>query len=111
MTEADLQKRVLKYARTHGIFARKLVAVNYRGFPDLMLARDARILFLELKTPRGTGVLSALQKASLDEMRKAGLQVAVADTYDDAIHVIENTLNAHPEKPDTGTERRDRAAL
>lgn len=96
LTEAELQKRVLKYARNNGIFARKLVAVNYRGFPDILLAYGGYILFLELKTPNGTGVLSKLQKATLAEMQKAGLQIAVADTYDDAIRVIGSALHVIP---------------
>lgn len=96
MTEAELQKRVLKYARNNGIFARKLIAVNYRGFPDILLASGGHTLFLELKTPNGTGVLSRLQKATLTEMQKAGLQIAVADTYDDAIRVIGSALHVVP---------------
>jgi hypothetical protein len=110
LTEAELQKRVIKYARTHGIFTRKLIAVNYSGFPDLMLAKNAKVLFLELKNPKGTGRLSSLQVLSLNEMRAAGLQVAVCDTYDDAIHVIESSLHANTSTPDPRTTSGDYAS-
>lgn len=92
MTEAALQQRITKYARRHGVFARKIVAVNYRGFPDLFMAYGGDSWFIELKNPFKTGKLSRLQEVCIAEMRAAGLQVYVIDDYDVAISVIEDHI-------------------
>lgn len=111
MIEAQLQQRVIKYARANGIFTRKLVAVNYRGFPDLFLAKNGRCLFLELKTPKRTGIVSALQKTTHEEMRRAGLLTAIVDTYDGAIAAIESALHVDAQPSDHRARKRDHAAI
>ena len=46
-----------------------------------MLVND-RVVFVELKTPAGTGRLSALQKREIELLRHAGADVRIIDTVE-----------------------------
>jgi len=60
------------------------VQADGEGFPDLVLARDERLLFRELKV--GKAVLSLAQERWLRDLRDAGADVGVwRDTDIDAI--------------------------
>ena len=89
-TEAHLQGYLFRQAKRHKIFCRKMQATGRRGFPDVMLVND-RVVFVELKTPAGTGRLSALQKREIELLRHAGADVRIIDTkegVDDLINEI-----------------------
>jgi hypothetical protein len=55
MTEAELQALLIDAARLHGwyVFHDRDSRGNAAGFPDLVLIRPPRVLFVELKSPRG----------------------------------------------------------
>ena len=64
MSEAELKRLVVGYARLHGWAVYHVPMTTMRngggsGYPDLTLARDGEVLWMELKTE--TGVLSKLQ--------------------------------------------------
>lgn len=56
--ERDLRIQVMKYARSKGykVWRIENSLSGYRGLPDLIVARDAKFMFVELKSP--TGVVS-----------------------------------------------------
>jgi len=78
-TEAHLQGYLFRQAKRHIIFCIKMQATGRRGFPDVMLVND-RVVFVELKSPSGTGRLSALQKREIELLRHAGADVRIIDT-------------------------------
>jgi hypothetical protein len=60
MTEAELRAAVVKLARQHGwlVFGMPMAKLrrpvrNASGYPDLTLARNGEVLWLELKADRG----------------------------------------------------------
>jgi hypothetical protein len=56
-------------------------AVSRRGFPDLMLIfPGGRVVLVELKTSRG--VLSALQKRTIERLRRQGAEVEVISSIE-----------------------------
>ena len=81
-TEKDLHNCLRRVARDHGILFHKMKSKSARGFPDVMLAKGGKVLFVELKSPSGTGRVSALQKRCHVQMRGAGLDVTVVDSED-----------------------------
>ena len=87
-TEAHLQAYLFRQAKMYQIFCRKMQASGRRGFPDVLLIND-RVVFVELKTPAGTGRLSALQKPEIDRLRHAGADVRVIATKEDVDGLIE----------------------
>ncbi len=63
MNEAEFQRQVVKAARDHGWFVchvgraqvrpGRTITPATRGFPDLVLVKPPRVVFLELKGPDG----------------------------------------------------------
>ncbi len=101
MKEEDFQRQVIALAKLHGFRVSHFrpgrhasgrwatpVQGDGVGFPDLILVRGPRLLFVELKTD--TGVLAPAQQAWLDALRAAGQMVAVWRPYNWA--EIEATL-------------------
>ena len=76
-TEAALQRYLFAQAKKHFVFARKMQATGRVGFPDVLLASDARAVYVELKSPNGTGRLSKMQEREIKRMRAAGLDVRI----------------------------------
>ena len=89
-TEDHLKGYLFRQAKRHIIFCRKMQATGRRGFPDVMLVND-RVVFIELKTPAGTGRLAALQIVEIRLLRRAGADVRIIDTkeaVDDLINEL-----------------------
>lgn len=76
-TEKNLHEYLKREAKSAGVVFHKLESRSRRGFPDVMLARDGKTIFVELKSPRGTGRLHPLQVHCHEELRSAGLVVEV----------------------------------
>ena len=63
MTEKNLQKKIVKYAKDRGVLAYKFSSPARRGVPDLILVgKRGQVVFMELKNPNEKGRLSELQK-------------------------------------------------
>ncbi|HEY0891272.1 MAG TPA: VRR-NUC domain-containing protein [Nocardioides sp.] len=86
MTEAEWQRQVLALAERHGwrsMHVRRSQAragrwsttTSVAGWPDLLLWRPGRVVAAELKAENGA--LSLAQRAVLDELAEAGLEVHV----------------------------------
>lgn len=58
----------------------------HRGFPDLMVISDGRVLFLELKAPKGR--LRPDQEAFRDAVLAQGLSWALVRSLDDALGAL-----------------------
>ncbi len=78
ITEAQWQETVTEYATTRGWlwYHPNLSLRDEAGFPDLVLVRGGRVLFVELKTERGR--LRAEQVAWLQALAKAEMDVMVS---------------------------------
>lgn len=91
-TEKDLHNYLRKQCKLHRILFFKTVAEGQRGFPDCTLISDNSLtVFVELKSPAGTGHLSALQKSTINKMLDKGANVFVLDSkqgVDDLIDII-----------------------
>ena len=92
-SEALLQNYLIKQAQAHGIYARKLVAVGRTGFPDVMIAFDSKVLFIELKSPTGRGRLSKKQDREIKRMLDVGLFVIVLQSREEVDEVLRKILN------------------
>ena len=87
MTEAQFQRSVIELAQLNGWKVahfrpaqngkgawRTPVAADGAGFPDLVLVKDGRLIFAELKT--NTGRVRPEQKSWFDELCMVGLDSA-----------------------------------
>lgn len=97
VTEKTFQKstiaKIKSAAKAQGlpVFIAKMEAVGQRGFPDLLIICAGKSLYLELKSPKGTGVLSPLQERMHRDLREAGAWVEVASNMETVDQLI-NTL-------------------
>ena len=97
VTEKTFQKSVIakikSTAKAQGlsVFIAKMEAVGQRGFPDLLIVCAGKSLYLELKSPKGTGILSPLQERMHRDLREAGAWVEVAANMETVDQLI-NTL-------------------
>jgi hypothetical protein len=98
VTEKTFQKTVVsrakKLAAQRGkfLFIAKMEAVGQRGFPDLLLISGGVSLYLELKSPKGTGVLSPLQVRMHQDLVAAGAWVEVGSNLEFIDSLLEKLL-------------------
>jgi hypothetical protein len=88
--ERTLESRLGKYCRKVGILYIKGKATGQKGFPDRMLIRGGKVLFLELKR-KGCKPLPT-QVYWMKQLQYAGVKSEWADNYDDAVKIIEETF-------------------
>lgn len=69
ITEAQFQKQVLQAARTFGFLSyhTRYSIGSTRGFPDLVLVKPPRVIFIELKTEAGN--TSSYQDEWIEQLR------------------------------------------
>jgi len=93
-TEAHLQAHLFRRARELDIYCRKMASVGRVGFPDVLLVRGGRVVFVELKSPSGTGRLSEMQKREIRRLKDAGAQVYVVDSKEGVDNVFKQIADA-----------------
>jgi len=71
LTETDIRRQIQDYLRWKGwLVVYQLQGLGaYRGLSDLIAVKDGRVLFIELKTPRG-------RQSKYQEEFQAGLEAA-----------------------------------
>lgn len=76
MKESTIERKFVRACRERGAMSYKFVSPSHRGVPDrIVVTADGRIVFVELKTPRGS--LSGLQKYEIARLRDRGVAVWV----------------------------------
>lgn len=64
------QKQLIKEYTDKGFLVLKTIRLNKSGFPDLMLLKEGRVIWIESKEENDT--LKPLQKKRIDELRELG---------------------------------------
>lgn len=86
MLEKELEAKVVKYAKDHGILTYKFVSPNNRGVPDRIFLKDGYTLFIEFKSPRGQ--CTELQKREHQRIWDVGHKVFVVHDYEAAVELL-----------------------
>jgi hypothetical protein len=94
--ERDLQAYVKKECQRLNILCYKLEATSHRGMPDLLLLRQGRAAFVEVKSPTGRGRLTMLQARMHKRLREAGFGVTVVDSVEKANLVLREFYEGIP---------------
>jgi len=80
MLEESVEARLISLVTRRGGVCIKLSPKGYKGIPDrLVVLPGGRIMFVELKRPKG-GVVSGLQSWWHDTLKRLGAEVHVAST-------------------------------
>ena len=104
--EKVLERRLGQYCKDHGIIYVKGKATGQKGFPDRMLIRSGKVLFLELK--RKGCKPSPLQKHWQNKLWCEGMEAEWTDNYDDAVRIIEEVFGG-VKSQDTKVSQNDQA--
>lgn len=81
MTESGLQKWAFKEGKALGVLMFKFSSPSRRGVPDaLAIMPSGETIYIEFKSPKGTGRLSALQEATIARFKARGAAVYVVDS-------------------------------
>jgi hypothetical protein len=90
-SESQIEKNVVRFAKEEGCYVRKFKAPGNRGVPDkLFLAPNGIVFFIEFKKP--TGVLSAMQKDEIAQIKKRKGNVFVVDNVPDGRAIVQSIL-------------------
>ena len=83
LTETDIRRQVRDYLRIRGWFVFHILQGLgcYLGVTDLIAVRDGRVLFIELKTPRGRQ--SEYQRKFQADLEAAGGEYILCYGIDD----------------------------
>lgn len=88
MREAELEQKVVRWCKQHGLLTYKFTSPSNRGVPDRLVicTRNGCILFLELKQEGAKP--TALQVHEMGRLTEAGCTVHWADNLDDCIRIL-----------------------
>ncbi len=76
MTEQQIQAQRIRELEDQGYYVIKLIQTNKNGIPDLIaIPPNSDVLFSEIKKKRG--VVSALQKYRMKELKEYGIKTEV----------------------------------
>jgi Uma2 family endonuclease len=82
MNEVNIEKRLKLKVQQMGGLALKLISPGNAGVPDrLILFKNARVAFVELKSP--SKKLRALQRKRKNQLEEMGFKVYTIDSYKD----------------------------
>ena len=93
VSEKKLQSYLMDRAKMHNIYCRKVMAVGRTGFPDLFLAKNGRVILIEVKSPTGKGRLSQKQIVEIERIQNAGLKVFVVEKFSEVDKVFQQILD------------------
>mgnify|MGYP003651614095 FL=1 len=79
-TEKNLQDYIMKECKKRNILCHKMESRTSRGWPDLLLMFGGQTVFIEVKSPSGTGKLSPHQVRTIHDIDCHGGWTAVVDS-------------------------------
>ena len=95
-TEKDLEKYTVKLCKRFNVTIRKFVSPAKRGVPDrILIGRQGRIVFLELKHPVRGGKVSKLQREECTLLRERNCEIYVTNSPA-VIREIVISLDSYP---------------
>ena len=72
MLESKIQASCIKYAKSKGWYVLKVIKCNISGFPDSVLFKDGKTIFIEFKSE--IGKQSALQVYQQKQLESQGFK-------------------------------------
>lgn len=73
--ESKIQARIIKRLESEGYYVVKLILTSKNGIPDLLLLKDGKASFVEVKRPGKNP--RPLQEYRINELRKLGFECKV----------------------------------
>ena len=100
-TEKKFEAHCAKEARKLGILAYKFQSPSNRGVPDMLfIFPSGETIYIEFKSPKGTGKISVLQAKTIEKFNQQKVSVYVIDNVQYFNQVIAHHLNKGPRDSD-----------
>lgn len=84
--ESEIEQSHRRRAMRAGWFVEKIMRTGRNGFPDRFYAKAGRVVLIEWKRP--DGVFSAIQMQRHKELQKAGIEVHVVYSVEEADEIL-----------------------
>ena len=78
--ESSVQRKIIKHYEQQGFFVLKVIVCNKKGFPDLILFKDGKTFFIEVK--REGEEPKPLQLVRHEQLTNLGFTVKTIIGYD-----------------------------
>lgn len=88
---SKFQTELIKKYEAEGYTVLKTIRLNRSGYPDLMLLKNGKVIWIESK--EGKDTLKPLQKKRIDELRANGFEAFCLHAENGLIYPIENENN------------------
>ena len=79
--ESEIQAKCIKYAQSEGWIVLKIIASNMNGISDLILFKDGKTIFIEVKTEKG--IIAPLQLYRQKQFRESGFVAEIVRSLDE----------------------------
>jgi Holliday junction resolvase len=79
MLESKIQSKIIKKLEKEGYFVLRLIRTNKNGIADLLVLKDGKTTFIEVKQPKG--VVSELQKLRKKQLEEQGFEYKIWIDY------------------------------
>lgn len=89
MSEAYLSRQIYNYAKSKGCMVAKIDA-SHRGWPDRIIIKNGKCIFIEVKNPNGKGRVSKLQEYIIGQLSEHGVDVYIVNSIKMAKVVIDS---------------------
>jgi hypothetical protein len=86
MLESRIQASLIKYAKHNGWMCCKIIKCNINGMPDILLFKDGKTLFIEVKNE--IGKQSELQRYVQKQLEQQGFEYHVVKNLEDFRNII-----------------------
>lgn len=88
MLESKLQSQLIKEAKKNGWIPLKIIRSNINGIADLILFKQEKVIFVEVKTD--IGIVSELQKYSKNLFKQQGFEYYLVRSLNEFKDIINN---------------------
>ena len=82
MTEAAMERKIVQFAKSLGIYTRKFTSPSHRAVPDRIFVYSGTVLFLEIKAAGKKPTEAQLHEMAL--IRSVGGLVGWVDSFESA---------------------------
>ena len=86
MLESKIQASCLKYAKSKGWYVLKVIKCNVNGFPDSVIFKDGKTIFVEFKSL--IGKQSELQKYQQKQLEAQGFKYYLINNLQDFKEIL-----------------------
>ena len=92
-SEKDLQNYLQHECFINGLLFYKFSSPARRGVPDVIIVKPGgSVIFVELKSPTGRGMIHPLQQFELNKLHAAGVPAYILYTQAEVDHLIEGLV-------------------